>query len=221
MKKVALIVAGGSGKRMGNEIPKQFIELKGKPILMHTIETFFNFSHDIETIIVLPEIQINGWKKICNKLDFTIPHFITEGGNTRFESVKNGLAMVSQEGIVFIHDGVRPFVSNATLTNCLNTAWEKGNAIPVIPVSESLRKVVDEKNKAVDRRLYRMVQTPQTFHSKIIKTAYLQDYNPLFTDDASVFESNGGIINLVPGNQENIKITYPEDLAIAKILLSK
>lgn len=219
MKKFALIVAGGSGKRMVNEIPKQFMEINEKPVLMHTMQAFYNTDPSFSFIVVLPENQLENWKLICKKNKFTIEQTLVAGGSTRFHSVKNGLKKITEEGIVFIHDGVRPLVSVATIDNCYKMAVKKGNALPVIAPSESVRRVVNDKNKAVDRTKYFLVQTPQTFKASLIKKAFEQDYNEKFTDDASVLENYGREINLVEGNRENIKITYPEDLSLAKIYL--
>ncbi len=221
MKKVALIVAGGSGTRMGKNIPKQFVEVAEKPILMHTIEAFFNYDKEIEFILVLPEDQIESWKQLCDKFNFNINHTIASGGKTRFQSVKNGLDHVPQNGIVFIHDGVRPFVSTCTLNNCFNCALENGNAIPVVKVTESLRKLEDGNSRAVNRDSYKLVQTPQTFQIDKIRRAYQQKEDPSFTDDASVLEANGEQVYLVEGNRENLKITYPEDILLAETFVLK
>jgi 2-C-methyl-D-erythritol 4-phosphate cytidylyltransferase len=219
MKKFALIVAGGSGKRMESDTPKQFITIEGKPLLMHTIQAFLNTDPNFEIVVVLPENQIENWNSICRKLNFKQKHTLVPGGSTRFHSVKNGLKKITEEGIVFIHDGVRPLVSKKTIENCYHTAVKKGNALPVIAPSESVRRIVNDKNKAVDRLNYVLVQTPQTFKVSLIKKAFEQDYNQKFTDDASVLENYGREIQLVEGNRENIKITYPEDLLLAEIYL--
>lgn len=221
MKKFAVIVAGGSGSRMGAEIPKQFLELCGKPVLMRTIEAFFDFDPDSEIILVLPDHQIDFWNKLCAAHSFEIKHLVTSGGETRFNSVRNGLSKINENGIVFIHDGVRPLVNQETLKRCVEMAEKKGNAIPVLPVNESLRKVEDDSNYSVDRSLYVGVQTPQTFRSEQILKAFQQEYGPLFTDDASVAEKAGFEIHLVEGNRENIKITTPVDLIVAEAILSK
>lgn len=219
MKKFFLIVAGGSGTRVGGNVPKQFIAIAGKPVLMYTLEVFHSFDREAEIILVLPESHFPVWKRLCKSAQFNIPHLLVYGGSTRFYSVRNGLDKISGKGIVFIHDGVRPCVSLQTLENCFSVAAEKGNAIPVVPVAESLRKTDGTINKAVDRSQYFLVQTPQTFQTSLIKNAYLQKYSPLFTDDASVLEADGGTINLVAGNHENLKITYPEDFILASIYL--
>lgn len=221
MKKFAVIVAGGSGSRMGAEIPKQFLELLGKPVLMHTIEVFRNFDADSEIIVVLPEPQIDFWKELCKKHSFDIEHHVVCGGKTRFHSVSNGLAKINESGIVFIHDGVRPLVSRETLKKCSEMAEIIGNAIPVLPINESLRKIDGELSISVDRSQYFGVQTPQTFRSEQILKAFQQEFDPLFTDDASVAEKAGFKIHLVEGNRENIKITTPVDLIMAEAILSK
>ena len=215
MKKFAVIVAGGSGSRMKETVPKQFMELQARPVLMHTFDAFNNYDLQIEFILVLPKNQVEFWNELCEKHDFIIKYKIAFGGETRFHSVKNGLDLINKEGIVFIHDGVRPLVSVKTLQNCFATAIEKGNALPVIPVAESVRFVNDTGNKSVDRSKCFLVQTPQTFKTELIKKAFQQSYSDKFTDDASVLESSGKTINLVEGNRENIKITYPEDLIVA------
>lgn len=219
MKKFVIIVAGGSGTRMGAEIPKQFLELCGKPVLMHTIDVFHNFDPESEIILVLPEDQQQLWKELCLKHSFQLPHQIAAGGKTRFHSVRNGLLKIKEAGIVFIHDGVRPLVNRKTLEKCLEKALEKGNAIPVLPVNESLRKTEDDTSISVDRSLYYSVQTPQTFQSEQILEAFRQDFDPAFTDDASVAEKAGFTIHLVEGNRENIKITTPTDLIIAEAFI--
>jgi 2-C-methyl-D-erythritol 4-phosphate cytidylyltransferase len=221
MKKYVLIVAGGLGLRINAGTPKQFIVAGGKPLLMHTIQNFFEYDSKTEIIVVLPENQIETWKNLCSQHSFGIKHRICPGGERRFDSVSNGLTEIKGNGIVFIHDGVRPFVSHDTLSRCFETASNHGNAIPVYPVTESLRKLDFGKNISVDRSKYYTVQTPQTFKVSLIKKAYNQEYSPLFTDDASVLESIGKSINLVDGNPENIKITYPHDLLFSEILLQK
>ena len=219
MKKFVIIVAGGSGSRMGSEIPKQFLELCGKPVLMHTIEVFLDFDPESEIIVVLPEDQQLFWKGLCLKHSFSLQHQVVAGGKIRFHSVLNGLSQIKDEGIVFIHDGVRPLVSRETLDRCLETAQKYGNAIPVLPVTESLRKQEGSQNISVDRSQYFSVQTPQTFRTGQILEAYKQDFDPTFTDDASVAEKAGFSIFMVEGNPENIKITTPIDLIIAETLL--
>ena len=219
MKKFALIVAGGSGNRLSNKIPKQFIEVAGRAVIMHTIDVFLNYDKSIEIILVLPKNRLQLWKELCLKYDFDVNTKIAFGGETRFDSVKNGLDLITGSGIVFIHDGVRPLVSRQTIQNCCETAAEKGNALPVVQVSESVRVVEGAENRAVDRSKYFLVQTPQTFQTGLIQKAFRQATSNLFTDDASVLESMGETIHLVEGNRENIKITYPEDLVFAESFL--
>jgi len=220
MKKFVLIVAGGSGTRMGTDIPKQFLEIGRKPILMHTIQVFYDFDPECELILVLPEEQQEYWAGLCLKHSFTLPHRIVSGGENRFNSVKNGLNLIDGEGIVFIHDGVRPLVSRQTIERCFNMAQKNGNAIPVLRVNESLRKRKGNQSVSVDRTLYLSVQTPQTFRSDQILKAFEQDFDPAFTDDASVAEKAGFPIFMVEGNRENIKITTPEDLIIAEAFMN-
>jgi 2-C-methyl-D-erythritol 4-phosphate cytidylyltransferase len=219
MKKFVIIVAGGSGTRMGTEVPKQFLELCGRPVLMHTIEVFFKFDPASRIILVLPEKQRDFWSGLCKEHDFSIQHLVVSGGETRFYSVLNGLSEVKEPGIVFIHDGVRPLVSYETLSRCFESAKENGNAIPVVPVNESLRMKTENSSISVDRSLFYSVQTPQTFRSEQITTAYAASYDLLFTDDASVAEKMGFQISMVEGNYENIKITTPGDLKVAEVFL--
>lgn len=219
MKKFAVIVAGGSGTRMGSKIPKQFLELSGKPVLMRTLEVFHAFDPECKLILGLPERQITYWIDLCKKHSFLIEHQIVSGGETRFHSVKKGLAEVDDEGLVFVHDGVRPLVSLQTLERCYDSALTNGNAIPVLSVNESLRKKEGNHTVSVDRSLFFSVQTPQTFQSVQILSAYHQGYDPAFTDDASVAEKAGFSIFMVDGNRENIKITTPEDLIAAEAFL--
>ncbi len=221
MKKFALIVAAGSGSRMNAAVPKQFIEINGRPVLMHTFDVFLQYDPQIEFILVLPKDLVELWKSLCKKHNFNLLHKIALGGETRFDSVKNGLDLISDEGVVFIHDGVRPLVSINTLKNCFETALEKGNSLPVVTVSESIRMVEGSKNCAVDRSKYFLVQTPQTFKTYLIKKAYQQATSNVYTDDATVMENSGQTIHLVEGNRENIKITFAEDLVYAKMLLKR
>jgi 2-C-methyl-D-erythritol 4-phosphate cytidylyltransferase len=221
MKKFVIIVAGGSGSRMNISIPKQFLEINNRPVLMHTFDAFVRYDQQIEFILVLPKNQLEFWNLLCEKHKFDLKHKITFGGKTRFDSVKNGLELIKSDGIVFIHDGVRPLVSIKTLENCFKTALEKGNSLPVIPVSESIRMVEESGNCSVDRSKYFLVQTPQTFKTQLIKKAYQQANSNAFTDDASVLESIDETIHMVDGNRENIKITFPEDLIYAEIFLRK
>ena len=219
MTKYVIIVAGGTGSRMNNATPKQFIELKGKPVLMHTIEKFTSAFPDIFVIVVLPKSLNDAWGNLCIKHNFTISHQLADGGETRYHSVKNGLALVPDACVVGIHDAARPLVSRQTILNAFETAEVRGNASPSIPLNDSIRFLKVKDNCAVDRKHYSIIQTPQCFHSDLIKKAFLKAYKPEFTDDASVLEAFGEKINLIEGNRENIKITTEQDLIIAEALM--
>lgn len=217
-----IIVAGGKGMRMGSELPKQFIPIGGKPVLMHTITRFHTYDAALQIILVLPESQQTYWKGLCETHNFTIPHTIVNGGATRFESAKNGLSAIpdDEEGLVGIHDGVRPFVSSKVIAACFEAAHEEFAAIPVLPVTDSIRYIdAHGGGKNVQRADYRIVQTPQVFDVSLLKRAYSQPYQPHFTDDASVVEALGCHVSMVEGNRENIKLTTPFDLKVAEILL--
>lgn len=218
--KIALIVAGGKGERMNFDIPKQFIEINGKPILMHTIEAFVKYDHDIQIVIVLPTTQIDLWHQLCKKHAFNVNHCVAMGGQTRFHSVQNGLQSIETPSIIAVHDGVRPLVSISTIARCFSAAEIHNAAIPVIDLVDSLRKISGEESFSVNRSDYKLVQTPQVFDGEFLKKAYQQAYSDKFTDDASVVESLGEKIYLVEGNRENIKITTEMDLIIAKAILS-
>ncbi len=217
--KYAVIVAGGSGKRMKQAIPKQFIVLEDKPILFYTVHKFLDFSPELQVILVLPAECIQAADFIETYFPDRINIRVVSGGTTRFHSVQKGLQAIDGEGIVFIHDGVRPFVSHTVLNNCLNTAAAYGNAIPYIDLKDSIRKVNGTHNITVPRNEYKAIQTPQTFDVTAIKKAFEQPFDEHFTDEASVFEKAGHRIHLVEGNEENIKITSPQDLEVAKFLL--
>lgn len=221
MKKFVLITAGGKGLRMGSDIPKQFLPLNGKPVLMHTIEAFYRYDPKIAIILILPEEQQTYWNDLCKKHSFEITHTVTAGGNTRFQSVKNGLNLVIGNGLVAVHDGVRPFVSQDVIEACFLTAEKYNSVIPVIDIVETVREINDKESRTVDRNNYKLVQTPQIFNAELIKKAYMQPYSDSFTDDASVIEAMGETIRLVPGNRENIKITTRFDMEIGEIIISK
>ena len=218
MKKQLIIVAGGKGLRMGGEIPKQFLPVNGKPVLMLTIETFHRFDPEMKIILVLPKEQQAYWNDLCTEYQFRIPYLLADGGETRFHSVKNGLALADDDGLIGVHDGVRPFVSQEVIARCFDAASINKAAIPVIDVVETIRKINDEQSETVDRNNYKLVQTPQVFTTSLLKMAYGQEFTPLFTDDASVVEAMGVKVVLVEGNRENIKITTPFDMIIAKAL---
>ena len=219
--KIAIIVAGGKGERMNSDIPKQFLELLGKPILMHTLEVFHNFDASIQIKLVLPEVQINFWKELCTKHNFTLTHQIVAGGKTRFQSVKNGLEAVRTPALVAVHDGVRPLVSIKTISCCFEAAENFDAVVPVFDLVESIRQITETSSQSVDRNAYKLVQTPQVFDAELLKKAYEQEFSTLFTDDASVVEAAGTKVHLVEGNRENIKITTEFDLKMAEILLNE
>lgn len=219
MKKHVIIVAGGKGLRMGGEIPKQFLPIGGKPVLMRTIEAFYAYDASIHVILVLPISQQSYWKELCNTYQFELPHEIANGGETRFHSVKNGLALVGGEGIVGVHDGVRPFVSQEVIARCYSEAKSKNAVIPVIGVVETVRRLDGDDSVTVPRDQYKLVQTPQVFDVALLQKAYNQEFTNMFTDDASVVEALGERVHLVEGNRENIKLTTPFDLKLAEMLI--
>jgi 2-C-methyl-D-erythritol 4-phosphate cytidylyltransferase len=219
--KYAVIVAGGVGTRMKSSVPKQFLLLNEKPILYHTIQAFQSAIADIKIILVLPEAYLSQQDYLHSLSDNISDIQVVSGGNTRFQSVKNGLNAIQTDGIVFIHDGVRPFISQSLLENCYQTALEKGNAVPCVLIKDSLRKVFSANNEYANREEYRAIQTPQTFQIAQIKNAFEQPYQTSFTDEASVLENMGVEINLIDGMDENIKITNPFDLKIAEIIINQ
>lgn len=219
MNRSVIIVAGGKGSRMGASIPKQFLLLKGKPILMHTIQHFSDFDPQIKIVVVLPLEHVESWKSLCGRFNFTIAHQIVEGGSERTLSVVNGLSAVPNEGCVAIHDGVRPLISTALIKRCFEHAEVKGNAVPSVKISESMRRIKVGRSKTVKREEYRLIQTPQCFKTKDLKAAYDKFANENFTDDASLFEADGHFIELIEGETKNIKITTPEELKMAELLL--
>ncbi|HYF67558.1 MAG TPA: 2-C-methyl-D-erythritol 4-phosphate cytidylyltransferase [Ohtaekwangia sp.] len=219
-KEYALIVAGGKGTRIQRPIPKQFIELQGLPILMHTMHAFFRYAENISVILVLPGDDIDTWRTLCIKHNFTRPHVLATGGETRFQSVKNGLQAIKEEGLVAIHDGVRPLVNEDLIGASFRLAAVHQSAVASVRLKESIRTTDQERTKALDRSRFRLIQTPQTFNIGLIRKAYEIKEDPSLTDDASVAERAGHIISLFEGSYENIKITTPEDLIVADALLS-
>ncbi len=218
----AIIVAGGKGTRMGSQIPKQFLPIAGKPVLMHTLERFAQAKTTISVVLVLPQNQFEPWEALCKKYRFTLPHQCVIGGATRTESVFNGLQVLPEQGLVAVHDGVRPLVSDALIERAYQTAAAKGNAIAAVPLKDSIRQLhPDGTSYAVDRSMFQLVQTPQTFQLALFKEAYRQAMQSAqtFTDDASVAEAAGHTIHLVSGDYQNIKITTPEDLQFAEAFL--
>lgn len=226
MNEYALIVAGGKGIRFGSEIPKQFVKLAARPILMHSIEAFYEYSNRIKVVLVLPEGDISLWHSLTMEHKFNRPIEIVKGGATRFQSVKNGLDLVPDNALVAIHDGVRPLVTTDVIGESFRLAATHQSAIACVPLKESLRVVTGQSEEtmtshAVNRSGYRLVQTPQTFHASLIKTAYLIQEDPDLTDDASVAEKAGYSVSLFMGRYDNIKITHPEDVLFAEAIKSK
>lgn len=220
MLKYAIIVAGGSGTRMGEKLPKQFILLRDKPVLYYTIKTFLESYEDLQVILVLPMDYMDMGQEVIDAYFDKDRIRITAGGDTRFQSVKNGLKLIEQESIIFVHDGVRCLLSQKLIHSCYVKAVETGSAIPAIASKDSVRILTDEGNDAIDRNKVRMIQTPQTFHSKILLPAFQIDYKDKFTDEATVVEAFGLKVSLIDGEETNIKITRPIDMVIAESLLS-
>ena len=222
MDKTVIVVAGGKGLRMGGDLPKQFLPLQGKPVLMHTLETFYKWDSTAGLLLVIPEEHESYWKMLCKELNFPIPHRVVYGGETRFHSVQNGLQAIEGDEevrLIAVHDGVRPFVSSDVISSCFTIAETFGAAIPVIPMIESVREINGGESRPFDRNHLCIVQTPQVFHLGILRKAYEQPYDECFTDDASLVEASGHKIRLVDGNRENIKITTPMDLQYALLQL--
>ena len=221
MKFYAIIVAGGSGKRMQSALAKQFLLLNEKPVMMHTLQAFFDSQFHPEIILVLAKADHDFWRELCIKYHFNIPHTLVEGGEERFHSVRNGLLTIKEDGVVAIHDAVRPLVSKSLIEKTFASALANGNAVPYIKPSDSVRRIDGELSKIINRDHLALIQTPQTFVLTQLRTAYQQSFSKTFTDDASVVEAAGFPINLVEGHRNNIKITYPEDLELANFLLGK
>ncbi|MDB5261983.1 MAG: 2-C-methyl-D-erythritol 4-phosphate cytidylyltransferase [Adhaeribacter sp.] len=220
LPEAAILVAGGMGTRLQSQVPKQFISIGGQPILMHTIRRFYTYHPDLQLVVVLPRDQVAKWQALCFTHVFEIKHEVVAGGNTRFRSVKNGLAAIAApDGLVAVHDGVRPFVPVSVIREAFAVAAKKGNAVVAVPLKDSIRQVFQTESKALDRSQYRLIQTPQCFRLPLLRQAYELPEEPTFTDDAAVVERLGQKINLVAGSYENIKITTPEDLAWAEHLL--
>lgn len=217
----ALIVAGGKGTRLKSALPKQFIELNGKPVLFHTLEAFHRYSTSLSIFLVLPADEMTTWAALVKKHGFRIPVTLIAGGETRYQSVKNGLDSIVGSGLVAIHDGVRPLVTLEIINASFRRASEKGTAIAAVPLKESIRVSGDDTTRSVDRSKYHLIQTPQTFDLDLIRAAYTQSEDPGFTDDAGVAERAGHVVSLFEGSYENIKITTSEDLVVAEALLAK
>ena len=228
MRTIAIIVAGGSGTRFGAQLPKQFLELAGRPILMRTIEAFGESCEtgdtSLDVIVTLPADQMDLWKQLCEKYAFSLPHRVVAGGETRWHSVKNALAAVgdiADVDVIAVHDGVRPLATAGLIGRVLDAARRDGAAIPVVPLNDSVRQVAGDTSHALDRSSLRAVQTPQAFDARLLLDAYHQPFDPTFTDDASVVERAGHRVNLVDGDPVNLKITRPMDLALAEYLLNQ
>ena len=220
-KEYAVIVAGGKGTRIKSILPKQFLELNGKPVLLHTVESFYRYSDSIEIVLVLPEVDFSIWKSICDRFQFVRPITLQKGGNTRFQSVKNGLAAIQEDGLVAIHDGVRPLISEDIIAASFRLAAVHGSAVAAVRLKESIRMTDMDNTRAMDRSRFRLIQTPQTFEIGLIKKAYEMTETSDLTDDASVAEQSGHTISLFEGSYENIKITTAEDLVVAEALLNR
>lgn len=221
MKKVAVIVAGGSGSRMGSNLPKQFLLLKDKPVLYYSLQTFLQAYADMQIILVLPVEYMDMGQEIIDAWFDAERVKVTAGGDSRFQSVKNGLQLIEDEAIVFVHDGVRCLLTPSLIQRCYESALQTGSAIPVVACKDSVRMIHDDSNEAIDRNSIVLVQTPQTFHSKILLPAFQIDYKDKFTDEATVVEAFGLKVTLVPGEETNIKITRPEDMLLAEKLLEQ
>lgn len=223
MKKYALIVAGGSGTRMGTSLSKQYLPIGSKPVLMHTLQKFHDTDPSLQLILVIPSSDFDYWHNLCQKHKFYTPHKLVGGGKSRFQSVKNGLnAIPTTDGLVAIHDGVRPFVTSEVIHKSFEVANNTGSAIAVVDLKDSIRKIDESGNSTFQNRAeFRLVQTPQTFQVSKIKEAFEVEESSAFTDDATVYEYQGWKVSLIPGNFENIKLTTPEDLLFASFLLEK
>ncbi len=218
MSKTAIITAGGVGKRMESTIPKQFLLLKGKPLLCWTIQRFYKVDSNIQILVSLPKEWMQFWKDLCQENQFDIPHQLVEGGEERFHSIQNALKF-AQGDVIAIHDGVRPLVSSDLIQKGFETAALKGSAVPVVELKESIREITALDSKAVPRNNYRIVQTPQTFRKDILLKAYQQDYNQTITDDACLVESIGIQIELIDGESQNLKVTDQIDFALTELLM--
>lgn len=217
--KYAVIVAGGSGQRMGSKVPKQFLVIKGRPILMHTVEAFHNYREKIKIILVLPQSHVNTWKELCTHYRFNIPVTLQTGGPSRFQSVRNGLSAIDGDGLVAIHDGVRPLIDEEVIHRSFQTALKYNSAVATIPLKSSIREITANGSRTVDRDKFCLVQTPQAFKLELIKQAYQNAEQGSFTDDASVWEAAGHPVTLFEGSERNLKITTVQDMVVAEILM--
>lgn len=214
-----IISAGGSGSRMKTSTPKQFLLLDGIPVVMRSINAFLEAFAETKIILVLPTEYIHSWERLCDEYDFRVVHQICAGGNTRFQSVRNGLEYVERTSLVAVHDAVRPLITPQLIDACFRHAERHGNAVPAVQISDSIRQIGEEGSKSMERETFRLIQTPQVFRAEALLDAYQQDERPSFTDDASVIEAAGHKIDLVPGDERNIKITTPADMVMADAML--
>lgn len=224
MPNYVILVAGGKGLRMGGDVPKQFLPIGGRPVLMRTIDAFRRALPAVEVILVLPRAQQDYWRELCLEYAFDAPHLVADGGETRFHSVLHGLSLIPEgaDGVVGVHDGVRPFVSDEVIRRAYSEAERYDTAVPVIKIVETVRRLhADGTSTTVPRDAYRLVQTPQVFRLALLREAYRQPYTPAFTDDASVVEALGHSVHLTEGNRENIKLTTPDDVALAEYIIEK
>jgi 2-C-methyl-D-erythritol 4-phosphate cytidylyltransferase len=219
MERSTIIVAGGTGKRMGATVPKQFLLLKGEPLLFHTLRAFHRFDPAMQLVLVLPQDHHATWDDLCAEHDFEVPHELVAGGAERFHSTQAGLAAVRHDGLVAVHDGVRPLLSSALIARCFAAAEEHGAAIPVVPISSSVRELTNEGSQPLDRSRLRAVQTPQCFRVPLLRRAFELPYDPAFTDEATLVERLGVDVHLVEGEDLNIKVTTPFDLQVAEGVL--
>lgn len=219
MKRSTIIVAGGSGKRMGAAVPKQFLLLKGRPLLMWTIEAFQRFDDAMQLVVVLPKDHHSTWQELCDEHGFALTHTLVSGGAERFHSTLEGLKAVTHDGLVAVHDGVRPLVRTTLIARCFAAAEAHGAAIPVVPIASSVRELTEEGSQAIDRSRLRAVQTPQCFRVPLLRRAFELPYDPAFTDEATLVERLGVDVHLVEGEEFNIKVTTPFDLRVAEVLL--
>jgi len=217
----AIIVAGGSGTRMQSVVPKQFLLLNGRPLMMYTIEVFGRSAFKPEIIVVMHPNFHTYWRELCVEHHFTTPHTLTAGGETRFHSVKKGMELVADDSLVAVQDAVRPLVSVEIIDRAYSEANKYGNAVVAVKSRDSVRSMRNGRTESLLRDEIYLVQTPQTFKTNLLKKAYLQNFNDAFTDDASVAEKDGALIHICEGDYQNIKITYPEDIAIGELLLSR
>lgn len=221
MDKYAVVVAGGKGLRMGNAVPKQFLPLAGKPVLYHTLKAFIDAYSNIHLILVLPEEHLSYAQIVLKEFEERIDVNLVIGGATRYHSVQNGLKHVPEGSIVFVHDGVRPLVSSGLIRRCYEDAVEYGSAIPAVAVSDSLRMLEGQQSKPIDRNKVRSIQTPQTFKASVLQAAFQQEYRDEFTDEATVLEAHGGTVRLIEGEKTNMKLTTPEDMLMAEMILKQ